>query len=66
MDRSAFTASWGSREPLTVALAAPELVADAAVDRGTWRHPVRWVRLRADLSPADAPGFGQGNQPSAG
>ncbi|WP_436840130.1 ATP-dependent DNA ligase [Streptomyces abikoensis] len=65
-----FTASWGSREPLAVALTAPELVAevsaDAAVDRGKWRHPVRWVRLRADLSPADAPPFGQGDQPSAG
>ncbi|MFI9206369.1 ATP-dependent DNA ligase [Streptomyces sp. NPDC053048] len=65
-----FTASWGSRESLVVALAAPELVAevsaDAAVDRGKWRHPVRWVRLRADLSPADTPPFGQGNQPSAG
>ncbi|GHF46081.1 hypothetical protein GCM10010359_55680 [Streptomyces morookaense] len=65
-----FTASRGNREPLAVALATPELVAevsaDAAADRGKWRHPVRWVRLRANLSPADAPRFGQGNQPSAG
>ncbi|MFI9240849.1 hypothetical protein [Streptomyces sp. NPDC053079] len=40
--------------------------ADSAVDAGKWRHLVRWVRLRADMAPADTPRFGEGNRPGAG
>jgi ATP-dependent DNA ligase len=36
-------------EPLLVA----EIVVDQAYDRGRYRHPVRHLRLRADLDPAD-------------
>lgn len=66
-----FTAGWGSREPLHVALAAPELVAevdaDVALDAaGRWRHPVRFLRPRPDLTPCDTPRFGTGNEPATG
>ncbi|MEN3269992.1 MAG: hypothetical protein V7646_6886, partial [Pseudonocardia sp.] len=36
-------------EPLVVA----EVTADAAPQVGQWRHPLRLVRTRADLQPAD-------------
>ncbi|MEV5567894.1 ATP-dependent DNA ligase [Streptomyces sp. NPDC052196] len=59
-----FTASWGSRTPLDVVLVEPELVAEIAVDtaheRGAWRHPVRFTRLRTDITPADVTPFGTG------
>ncbi len=65
-----FTTSWGSRTPLDVVLVAPELVAeidvDTAQDRGAWRHPVRFVRLREDMAPKDVAAFGQGAVPAAG
>jgi ATP-dependent DNA ligase len=66
-----FTAGWGSRNVLQVELVEPltvvEVAADVAVDpSGRWRHPVRWLRVRADLAPADVPLFGAGNQPAAG
>ena len=65
-----FSAGWGSREPLRVELVKPLLVAEVAADvslaAGRWRHPVRFLRIRPDLSPADAPRFGTGNQPAAG
>ncbi|MFV8133217.1 ATP-dependent DNA ligase [Streptomyces syringium] len=66
-----FTASWGSKDPLAVALVAPELVAEVSADTvvdagGRWRHPLRWARLRVDMAPSDAPAFGQGNQPGTG
>ncbi|MFD4862691.1 ATP dependent DNA ligase [Streptomyces atratus] len=65
-----FTATWGSREALELTLVVPELVAevsaDTAIDRGAWRHPLRFVQLRLDVTVADAPAFGEGVQPSNG
>ena len=65
-----FTATWGSRDPLILILVTPNLVAeinaDTAVDRGTWRHPLRFVRLRLDVTPADVAAFGDGAQPTSG
>ncbi|MEU9785563.1 ATP-dependent DNA ligase [Streptomyces phaeochromogenes] len=53
-----FSARWGSRETLDVALVRPELVVEVGVDvardaSGRWRHPARWHRARPDLSPTD-------------
>ncbi|MFE6023847.1 ATP-dependent DNA ligase [Streptomyces sp. NPDC056441] len=65
-----FTATWGSREAFELTLVVPELVAevsaDTAIDRGAWRHPLRFARLRLDVTVADAPAFGEGVQPSNG
>ncbi|MFD3519985.1 ATP-dependent DNA ligase [Streptomyces sp. NPDC058653] len=65
-----FTAAWGSREPLDPLLVAPELIAeisaDPAVDRGIYRHPVPFVRVRSDMAPGDVPPFGPGDEPAAG
>ncbi|MFD6343451.1 ATP-dependent DNA ligase [Streptomyces roseolus] len=59
-----FSSSWGSRAPLEVVLVAPDVVAevdaDTAVDRGAWRHPLRFVRPRLDLAVDDVPLFGEG------
>ncbi|MFF9212907.1 MULTISPECIES: ATP-dependent DNA ligase [unclassified Streptomyces] len=59
-----FTSSWGSSRTLDVTLVEPGLVAEIAVDtaqeRGGWRHPIRYARLRLDLSAADVPAFGEG------
>ncbi|WP_244905443.1 ATP-dependent DNA ligase [Streptomyces agglomeratus] len=65
-----FTAMWGSRDTLDPILVVPELVAeisaDTAVDGGAWRHPLRFVRLRLDVTVADVPPFGEGAAPAAG
>ncbi|MDJ0347061.1 ATP-dependent DNA ligase [Streptomyces sp. H10-C2] len=66
-----FSAGWGSKGSLAVELVEPLLVAEVAADvsldsSGRWRHPVRWLRVRSDLAPSDAPLFGSGNQPAAG
>ncbi|MFI6012164.1 ATP-dependent DNA ligase [Streptomyces sp. NPDC051243] len=65
-----FTTSWGSRMPLDVVLVEPQLVAeidvDTAQDRGAWRHPVRFVRLREDMAPSDVAAFGEGALPASG
>ncbi|WP_138908126.1 ATP-dependent DNA ligase [Streptomyces chryseus] len=65
-----FAATWGSRDTLDPILVVPELVAeisaDTAVDRGAWRHPLRFVRLRLDVTVADVPPFGEGAAPAAG
>ncbi|MBT2505851.1 ATP-dependent DNA ligase [Streptomyces sp. ISL-98] len=65
-----FTATWGSREPLDPTLVAPdqvaEISADTAIERGAWRHPLRFVRLRLDVTATDVPPFGEGSQPSSG
>ncbi|OAL15989.1 ATP-dependent DNA ligase [Streptomyces noursei] len=65
-----FTTSWGSRTPLDVVLVEPELVAeitvDTALERGAWRHPVRFARLRLDVAVADVPPFGAGAEPASG
>ncbi|MGW3152583.1 ATP dependent DNA ligase [Streptomyces sp. NPDC001177] len=55
-----FSAGWGSRETMDVALVEPELVVEVDVDvardaSGRWRHPARVHRARPDLSPADVP-----------
>ncbi|WP_060178693.1 ATP-dependent DNA ligase [Streptomyces sp. IMTB 1903] len=57
-----FASAWGSRATLDVTLVHPDLVAeisaDTAVDRGgVHRHPVRFKRLRLDMSPEEAPLF---------
>ncbi|MGW0394890.1 hypothetical protein ACWDYJ_29245 [Streptomyces sp. NPDC003042] len=64
------SSAWGSRELLDVSLVSQELVAevsaDTAIDRGAWRHPLRFVRLRLDVTVGDMPRFGEGVQPSSG
>ncbi|WP_179166363.1 hypothetical protein [Streptomyces sp. CB03238] len=37
----------------------------AAIDRNAWRHPIRFVRLRLDVTVADVAGFGQRATPAA-
>ncbi|WP_346094325.1 ATP-dependent DNA ligase [Streptomyces olivaceiscleroticus] len=66
-----FSAGWRTNDVLDVTLVVPELVAevdaDVALDSaGRWRHPLRLLRPRSDLDPADVPRFGQGNEPTAG
>lgn len=65
-----FSSAWGSRDPLDVTLVVPEQVsevdADTAIDRGAWRHPMRFARLRLDVTVADVPPFGEGVTPAAG
>ncbi|MEU4506786.1 ATP-dependent DNA ligase [Streptomyces sp. NPDC024089] len=65
-----FTAAWGSRDALDLILVEPdhvaEISADTALDRGVWRHPLRFVRLRMDVTAADVPLFGEGAAPAAG
>ncbi|MFF5257175.1 ATP-dependent DNA ligase [Streptomyces leeuwenhoekii] len=62
--------SWGSRTPLDVVLVEPALVAeimvDTALERGAWRHPVRFARLRLDVEIADVPPFGADAEPVGG
>lgn len=52
-----FSAGWGTTEPLVFHPVVPDLVAeidaDTAVDLGTFRHPVRYLRLRDDMTPGD-------------
>ncbi|MFF1378701.1 ATP-dependent DNA ligase [Streptomyces sp. NPDC058308] len=60
-----FSAGWGSREKLAVRLVDPLLVAEVAADvsldvAGRWRHPVRLLRIRDDLLPAEVPLYGGG------
>ncbi|MGY5099457.1 ATP-dependent DNA ligase [Streptomyces sp. 900105245] len=60
-----FSAGWGTRETLRVALVRPELVVEVGVDVardsvGRWRHPARWHRSRPDLTLADVPRFTSG------
>ncbi|MGW0467646.1 ATP-dependent DNA ligase [Streptomyces sp. NPDC003027] len=56
--------------PLDVVLVEPVLVAeitvDTALERGAWRHPVRFARLRLDVAVADVPPFGAGAEPASG
>ncbi|MFJ8150473.1 ATP-dependent DNA ligase [Streptomyces sp. NPDC096048] len=57
-----FTAGWGSRDVLDVALVDPQLVAEVDVDVardavGRWRHSVRRHRARLDLSVSNVPPF---------
>ncbi|MEU9035376.1 ATP-dependent DNA ligase [Streptomyces sp. NPDC048352] len=64
-----FAASWGSRDVLDVTLVCPDLVAEISADRaidrgGVFRHPLRFKRLRLDVTPVDVPGFGVGPAPA--
>ncbi|MFJ6722377.1 ATP-dependent DNA ligase [Streptomyces sp. NPDC091259] len=66
-----FASTWGSRDALDVTLVRPELVAeisaDTAVDHGgIYRHPVRFKRLRLDLTTRDVPRFGAEPDTAAG
>ncbi|MEV6735345.1 ATP-dependent DNA ligase, partial [Streptomyces sp. NPDC051364] len=65
-----FTSAWGSRDVLDVVLVRPDVVAevsaDRAVDRGNFRHPLRFQRIRLDVATADVPPFGQGSATAAG
>ncbi|MEU4732078.1 hypothetical protein [Streptomyces sp. NPDC023588] len=66
-----FASAWGSRDLLDVTLVRPELVAeisaDTAVDRGgVFRHPVRFKRLRLDLSVEEVPLFTPGPSAATG
>ncbi|MEU9083425.1 ATP-dependent DNA ligase [Streptomyces sp. NPDC048357] len=66
-----FSSAWGSREALDAVLVRPDLVAeisaDVAIDRGgVYRHPVRHVRLRLDVSVEDVPRFGGGSAAATG
>ena len=65
-----FSAAWGSREVLDVKLVVPDLVAevdaDTAIDGGRWRHPMRFARLRLDVTTVDVPVFGVGREPATG
>ncbi|MFB6523441.1 ATP-dependent DNA ligase [Streptomyces sp. NPDC056401] len=65
-----FTTAWGSRDVLDVALVRPEVVAevsaDRAVDRGVFRHPLRFQRIRLDATVGDVLRFGQGPAAEAG
>lgn len=59
-----FSAGWGRRELLQVDLVMPELVAEVSADiardaAGRWRHPVRYVRIRAEMHPMQVPNFGE-------
>lgn len=51
--------SFDRSQPVAYTPVEPEIVAeievDPAVERGRWRHSVRFVALRADLSPLDVP-----------
>ncbi|MEU9420199.1 ATP-dependent DNA ligase [Streptomyces sp. NPDC048272] len=66
-----FASTWGSRDALDVILVRPELVAefsaDTSIDRGgVHRHPLRFKRLRPDVTVADVPRFGEGPVAPAG
>ena len=49
----------GGRLSVPLTRVAPELVvevsADAALQAGVFRHPLRFVRVRPDLTPEDVP-----------
>ncbi|WP_245240154.1 ATP-dependent DNA ligase [Streptomyces erythrochromogenes] len=66
-----FAASWGSRDVLDAILVRPDLVAEVSADRavdrrGVFRHPLRFKRLRLDVTVEDVPGFGAGPAAAAG
>ncbi|MFD3381971.1 MULTISPECIES: ATP-dependent DNA ligase [unclassified Streptomyces] len=57
-----FSAGWGTRDQLMFHPVRPEVVveflADTAVDDGRYRHPVRFLRVREDLTVGQLPLFG--------
>ncbi|MBG7696587.1 ATP-dependent DNA ligase [Streptomyces sp. MC1] len=54
-----FFAGWGMREVIDHRPVVPDVVVefagDTAVDEGRYRHPVRYLRVRDDLSPQQLP-----------
>ncbi|MEU3499382.1 ATP-dependent DNA ligase [Streptomyces hundungensis] len=56
-ENARFSAGWGSNEVLVFRPVEPEVVvefrADTAFDAGRHRHPVRYLRIRNDLTPED-------------
>ncbi|RSO09595.1 hypothetical protein DMH26_01060 [Streptomyces sp. WAC 05379] len=60
-----FSAGWGARGELEYRPVHPDVVveflADTTVDAGRYRHPVRFLRPRPELTPTDVP-----HQPSQG
>jgi hypothetical protein len=56
-----FSAGWGTRGELEYHPVRPDLVAefqaDTALDEKRYRHPVRFLRLREDLTPGDVAPF---------
>lgn len=65
-----FSSVWGSRDALDVVRAHPDLVAEigaeTSIDRGVFRHPLRFRRLRLDVTVGDVPRFGEGRAAAAG
>ncbi|MGW7103279.1 hypothetical protein [Streptomyces sp. NPDC054838] len=66
-----FSATWGSRDVLDTTLVRPALVAEVSADRaidrgGVFRHPLRFQRLRLDVTTEDVPRFGAGPSAAAG
>ncbi|MGW7344982.1 hypothetical protein [Streptomyces sp. NPDC054854] len=66
-----FAAAWGRRDVLDVTVVRPDLVAEVNADRsvdhgGVFRHPLRFVRLRLDVTPEDVALFGAGPSAAAG
>lgn len=61
----------GDRDALDITVVRLELVREVTADRaidhgGIFRHPVRFKRLRLDVTAADVPPFGQGPGAAAG
>ncbi|WP_371648166.1 MULTISPECIES: ATP-dependent DNA ligase [unclassified Streptomyces] len=58
-----FSAGWGARSELDFHPVQPdviaEFIADTSVDAGCYRHPVRFLRIRAELHPMHVPLFGE-------
>ncbi|MGW2819017.1 hypothetical protein [Streptomyces sp. NPDC001415] len=66
-----FAASWGSRDTVDAVLVRPEVVAEISADRsidrgGVFRPPLRFRRLRLDVTAQDVPGCGQSCAAAAG
>ncbi|MDA5284748.1 ATP-dependent DNA ligase [Streptomyces sp. Isolate_45] len=66
-----FAAAWGRRDVLDVTVVRPDLVAEVSADRsvdhgGVFRHPLRFKRLRLDVTAGDVPSFGEGPAAAAG
>nr|WSW49872.1 hypothetical protein OG296_43445 [Streptomyces sp. NBC_01001] len=66
-----FSVAWRSRDVLDVVLVRPELVAEISADRavdhgGVYRHPLRFKRLRLDMTVGDVAPFGAGPAAVAG
>jgi hypothetical protein len=44
---------------------AAEIVVDTGLERGSWRHQVRFARLRLDVAVTDVAPFGAGAGPAS-